>query len=281
MKLYRTFSVVLLGVVIASLPAFGASNEIIQLQTQVQLLQDKMSRMQQSFDERMGVMQHLIEQSADNANKVGAAVNNLQNSLQTQGGDTGTRIDQISAQVQSMHDSVDELKSRLAKVSKQLDDMVAAQQNLNAMPNATQGVQPGPQGQAPPPEVLYNNALRDYNAGKYDLAMQQFNDYLKYYATSELAGNAQYYVADIEYRQGNFEAAVRDYDKVLEQYPGGNKAASAQLKKGYALVELGKKAEGIKELNSLISRFPRSMEATQARERLRTLQASTTRKSPR
>jgi tol-pal system protein YbgF len=281
MKLHRILPVLLLGLLLASLPAFGASKEIIQLQTQVQLLQDQMSRMQQSFDERMGIMQHLIEQSTDNANKVGAAVTTLQNSLQTQGGDTGTRIDQMSAQVQSMHDSVDELKSRLAKVSKQLDDMVAAQQNLNAMPSAGQpGLQP--QGQAPPPEVLYNNALRDYNAGKYDLAVQQFNDYLKYYGTSELAGNAQYYVADIEYRQGNFEAAVRDYDKVLEQYPGGNKAAAAQLKKGYALVELGQKDEGIRELNSLISRFPRSMEATQARERLKTLRASSaTKKTPR
>jgi tol-pal system protein YbgF len=276
MKLHRIVPVLLL----VSLPAFGASKEIIQLQTQVQLLQDQMSRMQQSFDERMGVLQHLIEQSTDNANKVNASINNLQNSLQTQGGDTGTRIDQISAQVQSMHDSVDELKARLAKVSKQLDDMVASQQNLNAVPA---GGAPSPTGQpqsqaAPPPEVLYNNALRDYNAGKYDLAQGQFNDYLKYYGTTELAGNAQYYVADIEYRQGNFEAAVRDYDKVLEQYPGGNKAAAAQLKKGYALVELGQKNEGIRELNSLISRFPRSMEATQARERLKTLQASTTRR---
>jgi len=75
-------------------------------------------------------------------------------------------------------------------------------------------------------DVLYNNALRDYNAGKYDLSSQEFNDYLKYYGTTDLAGNAQFYVADIEYRQGNFEAAVRDYDKVLEQYPSGNKAAA-------------------------------------------------------
>jgi tol-pal system protein YbgF len=283
MKLYRILPIALFGLVFATVPMSGASKEIIQLQTQVQLLQDQMSRMQQSFDERMGIMQHLIEQSTDNANKVGNAVTGLQNSLQTQGGDTGTRIDQISAQVQSMHDSVDELKSRLAKVSKQLDDMVAAQQNLNAVPAGGQQPATGlqPQSQAPPPEVLYNNALRDYNAGKYDLAIQEFNDYLKFYGTTELAGNAQYYVADIEYRQGNFEAAVRDYDKVLEQYPGGNKAAAAQLKKGYALVELGQKSEGIRELNSLLSRFPRSMEATQARERLKTLQASTTRKTPR
>ena len=119
--------------------------------------------------------------------------------------------------------------------------------------------------------MLYNNALRDYNAGKYDLSSQEFGDYLKYYEHHRSAGNAQFYLADIEYRQGNFDAAVKDYDKVLEQYPGGSKAAAAQLKKGYALLELGQREAGVRELNSLIARYPRSIEASQARDRLKRL----------
>ena len=91
---------------------------------------------------------------------------------------------------------------------------------------------------------------------------------------AKLAGNAQFYLADIEYRQGNFDAAVKDYDKVLEQYPSGQKAAAAQLKKGYALLELGQKDAGVRELNSLIQRYPRSIEASQARDRLRRLGVS-------
>ena len=63
---------------------------------------------------------------------------------------------------------------------------------------------------APPADVLYNNALRDYNSGKYDLSSQEFGDYIKYYSNTDLAANAQFYLADIEYRQGNFEAAVKD-----------------------------------------------------------------------
>jgi len=192
------------------------------------------------------------------------------------------KIDQLSSQVQSLHDSVDELKSRLAKVSKQLDDMQQAGQNLNpgqpGMAAAPGGVAPGgappdagAAANAPPPDQLYNNALRDYNSGRYDLASQEFGDYLKYYSTTDQAGNAQFYVADIEYRQGNFAAAAKDYDKVLEQYPGGSKAAAAQLKKGYALLELGQREAGVRELNSLIARYPRSIEASQARDRLRRL----------
>ena len=265
------------------IPATAANKDMIQLQTQVQALQDQVARMQQSIDMNMGVMKNLIEQSADNVNKMNTAVSDLQQKMQGQASDTNGRMEQVSGQIQSLHDTVDELKSRLAKVSKQLDDMQQGGQNLAAgqpgMTAAAGSPNPGAPSaesnpgasQAQPADVLYNNALRDYNSGKYDLSSQEFNDYIKYYSNTDLAGNAQFYLADIEYRQGNFEAAVRDYDKVLEQYPGGNKAAAAQLKKGYALLELGQREAGVRELNSLIARYPRSIEASQARDRLRRL----------
>jgi tol-pal system protein YbgF len=267
-------SVLLAAICFISLPAFAANKDMIQLQTQVQALQEQMARMQQSFDERMGVMRNLVEQTTDNINKMSVSVDTLNKSLQQQNADAAGRLDQVSSQVQSLHDSVDELKARLAKVNKQLDDMAAGQQNLNG------NQPPAPGGaasiQAPPADVLYNNALRDYNAAKYQLAQQEFADYVKFYGNTDLAGNAQFYIADIEYRQGNYQQAVVEYDKVLEQYPGGNKAAAAQLKKGYALLELGNKDAGVKELQSLIARYPRAPEAAQAKDRLRKTGATPT-----
>jgi tol-pal system protein YbgF len=263
----------LLAVVLAAAtPAFPVSKEIIQLQTQVQQLQDQMARMQQSFDERMGVMRQLVEASSDKMNQINASMGEVQKAIKAQQADGGARADQLSGQIQALNDSLDELKARLVKVGNQLDAMQAAQTTLPA------GVAPGQQPanqqqQAPPPDVLYNNGLRDYQGGKYDLAAQEFGDYLKFYPNTDLAGNAQFYTAELEYRQGNYEQAVKDYDKVLEQYPGGNKAPAAQLKKGFALLELGRKAEGVKELESLTARYPRSLEAQQARERLRKLGA--------
>jgi tol-pal system protein YbgF len=169
----------------------------------------------------------------------------------------------------------------LAKVTKQLDDMQQNGQNINAAPGGMAALpNAAPIGgsaasAAPPADVLFNNGLRDYNSGKYDLSSQEFNDYLKYYASSDRAGDAQFYLADIEYRQGNFDAASKDYDKVLEGYPGSTKSAAAQLKKGYALLELGQREAGIRELNSLIVRYPRSAEAAQARDRLKRLGVAT------
>jgi tol-pal system protein YbgF len=264
-----TILVLLLSLWVAA-PAFGVSREIVQLQTQVQALQDQMTHMQQSFDERMGVMKNLVEQSSDSMNKVAASLTDLQSTLQKQQTDSGTHVDQLSGQIQALNDTLDELKARLAKVSKQLEDMQAAQQNVAAQ-QSQQTQQQQQQAQAPPPDVLYNNALRDYNAAKNDLAAQEFADYVKYYPNTDLTGNSYFYLADLEFRQGNYQQAVKDYDQVLQNFPTGNKAPAAQLKKGFALLELGQKDSGITELRRLIQRYPRSNEALQARDRLRKL----------
>ncbi|PSH03315.1 MAG: transporter [Acidobacteria bacterium] len=255
-------------------PAFAVSREIVQLQTQVQDLADRMAKMQQSFDERMGIMRSLIEQTTDNMNKLTDSVQATQKTLQQQNTDSQAKIDQVSGQLQTLNDSLDELKSRLTKVTKQLEDIQNQQQNITQSGGASPTTGPAPgsaAAQVPPADVLYNNALRDYNAGRYELALSQFREYIKYYSNTDLAGNSQFYIAEMEYRAGKFAAAVADYDKVLEQFPGGNKAAAAHLKKGYSLLELGRKDAGVRELNALIQRYPRSIEATQARERLHKL----------
>jgi tol-pal system protein YbgF len=280
---------------LAAHPAFPVAKEIIQLQTQVQQLQDQMTQMRQSFDERMGVMRNLIEQSTDNVNRINATINDLNKALQTQHNDVATRNDQLSGQVQALTDSLDELKGRLARISKQLEDLQAQQQNIPQQ-NLAPGTQPGQPGQpgtlgpggsapatisqAPPPDVLYNNGLRDYNAGKMDLASNEFADYLKYYGTTDLAGNAQFYIADIAFRQGNYAQAVKEYDRVLEQYPGGNKTSAAQLKKGLSLIQLGQRDAGVRELQSLIQRYPKSIEAATARDQLRKMGVGTTASKP-
>src|SRR5277367_1834365 len=80
--------------------AHAASKEMIQLQQQVQTLQDTLQRLQQSNDERMGVLQHLVEQTADSVNRMSQAMTTLQQSVQTQNEGNGGKIDQLSGQMQ-------------------------------------------------------------------------------------------------------------------------------------------------------------------------------------
>jgi len=277
MKSHRIFAffAVLLVLWLGAAPARGVSKEMVQLQTQVQQLQEQMTAMQRGFDERMGVMKNLVEQDTDAINKVAAALNGLQQTLAKQQGDSGGKIEQLSGQIQSLNDTMDELKARLAKVSKQLEDMQGAQQSLGAQ-QVQQQAEQQKMKDAPPPDVLYNNAVRDYNGGKNDLALQECSDYIKYYPNTDLAGNCYFYLGEIQFKQGNYEQASQSYDQVLQNFPSGSKATSAQLKKGFSLIELGKKDEGVTELRRLLQRYPHSPEALQARERLHKLGVATT-----
>src|SRR6202521_4502396 len=86
----------------------GTKEQLIQLQTTVEILQTNMARMQQSFDERMGAMKDLMTQQSDNIARMGTSVQSLQKTLSQQNTDSATKVDQLSGQVQALHDSVDE-----------------------------------------------------------------------------------------------------------------------------------------------------------------------------
>ena len=83
--------VLLLFVVCAgsSAVAQNTKSQLIQIQTQLQIMQDNMARMQQTFDERMGIMKDLLTQQIDNVNKMGTTVQNLQKTLGQQTTDAG------------------------------------------------------------------------------------------------------------------------------------------------------------------------------------------------
>ena len=123
----------------------------------------------------------------------------------------------------------------------------------------------------PNPDSLYKSGLSDYTAARYDLAIQQFQEYLQDFADTDLASNAQFYVGDSYYNQKKYAEAIEEFNKCLERYPNGNKLAVAQLRKAYALIALGKTQAGERELRSLIKRFPTSHEADLARQRLKRL----------
>ena len=145
MKTHRISALVALVLILwlSVAPAFGANKEMVQLQTQVQQLQEQMTAMQRGFDERMGVMKNLVEKDTDAVNKLAGALNTLQTTLQKQQGDEGSKSEQLSGQIQALNDTMDEIKVRLAKVTKQLEDMQAAQQSLAAQQATQQAQQAG------------------------------------------------------------------------------------------------------------------------------------------
>src|ERR1017187_4199815 len=99
----------ILAFTLAATPAFAVNKDMVQLQTQVQDLQEAVAHLQQSSDERAGVLKDLVQQTADSVNKMSVAVETLQQQMRTQQEASTGKLDQVSGQVQSLNDSLDEV----------------------------------------------------------------------------------------------------------------------------------------------------------------------------
>lgn len=298
----RFAAAVLFFVGIMCLPARGVSKETIQIQTQIQQLQDAVARLQQSNDERMGVLKDLVQQSADSVNKMSVAVNGLQLGMQNQQEAAKTANEQLSGQIQSLNDSLDELKARMARMEKSLSDVQGQQQSTNAMLSnlpqsgapATMAASAPPPSATPAPETnaaptasapvvgpsvsdMYRTAYSDYMSAKYTLAASEFSDLVKAYPDDNLAGNAFFYIGEIDIKTLKPSAAVKSYDQVLERYPDNPKTPAAHLHKANALISMKQNEKASLELKALIQRFPNSPEASQARAKLSTLRVGAAR----
>jgi tol-pal system protein YbgF len=287
------------GSLVGPRPAQAVAREIVELQRDVTNLLQGQKDLSTQMTQDHTIMKTLVEQTGDNVGKLNGTISSMQKSVQDVQANSGARLDTMSTQVQGLSDNLEEIKSRLGKLNQQLVDLQNTVQSLDAKisgtapppaatptsgnyaaPPATGAPVGGgsvvPAGGAPSADTLYSNGLRDITSGKYDLARQEFQDYLKYYSDTDLASNAQFYLGEIAYSQHNYDQAVTEYDRVLTNYPKSFKLAPAHLKKGMAQLELGQKSAGVRELREVVKRYPGTEEERRARAKLKELGVPTT-----
>jgi len=290
-------------------PAGAVAREIIDLQNSVAQLIQGQQNLQTELTQNAAVQRTLIEQSLDSVNKLNSSMSAVQKTTQDFSAASGARLDTMGTQVQGLADNVSDVQARMGKLDQKLTDIQNTLQNVDSklaspgggggagmapsstmnspsgqpmMPSNPSGPGPGP-GPGPsaaasgPPasaDVLYSNALRDINGKHYDLATQEFQDYLRFYGQTDLASNAQFYLGEIAFMQNQFQAALDAYNKVIEDYPKSFKTASARMRKGFCLSELGQKASAVRELRNVIRLYPGTDEAKRSAAKLREMGAT-------
>lgn len=266
--------------------AFGASKEIMELQRDVALLQDQVRNLQSTLDQKVAAIQALTQQTLDSVNRTNTAVAIMQNgfndamkqqqqSLNGPVANVGQKLDQMSEDFRAVRESVLDMNTRMGKLDAKiadLENLINTVRSPAAAPPPSPGVGTVPQadsgtgagfganpGVAPPAGLqagtLYTSAYSDQLAGKYDIAFQEFSDYLKYFSNTDLAPNAQYYVADIYYRKADWNDALTAFDAVLEKFPDNNKTPDARYMKAMCLLKLGKNDSAAKEFRDVYGRY--------------------------
>lgn len=302
------------GSMLAPRPTGAVSKELIQLQEQVSQLLQGQQAMRSTIDANNASMRTLVQQSLDAVNALNGQMATLQQNVQEATASSGSKIDTMSTQTQGLSDNLSDVQARVGKLAAQLNDMQGTLQSIDgrlagAAPGAVpvQSPTPGPSAAPPsgpgtansaPPngapgggpaptggngfssmpaissDTLYQNALRDFTTGKYDLAKQEFSDYVKQFPSTDLASNAQFYLGEISYQQGDYKDAIVQYNLVMTDYPQSYKQGASLLKKGFAEIELGTKTTGIRDLREVVRRFPGTDDSRRAQAKLRELGAA-------
>lgn len=266
--------------------ASAASKEIQELQRDVALLQQQIRDLQSSQDKNFAAVTELARQAIDAANRANTGVAvvtaNLDKTLEALRSSTtaplaaaNSRLNDMSTDVRELHQAVADQAASLARMQQTLSDIKDLVKSMQAPAPPPPGQTPGTTAQSGPPMPagdLYQQALGDYQGGRFDLAMQGFNDYLKYYPAEALAPNSQFYIGMLDYQARKYEQAVTDFDNVLEHYTRNPKTDEAMLYKGRALLQVaGRRTEGATVFRQLLKDSPKTDSARAACEELKNL----------
>jgi tol-pal system protein YbgF len=267
--------------------AFAVSKEILDLQRDVANLQDLVKQIQQSQDKQFAALTVMVQQAVDASNRANTAVAVIQSGFQQSGNQLkndvvgpvvglGTRMDQVTNTVGALQTAVSDLTSTLNRIQAQLTDLGNAVKVLSQPPPPPPGQTTGSGGapsttdgasSVPPVNAndLYNAAQTDRQTGKFEFALKEFTDYLKYFGNTNFAPSAQYYIGQIHYSQKNYQAAEAEFDTVIEKYPDTPTITSqAYLYKGKSLVALGQRTLASNAFKDVIKKYPGSDNAVQA-----------------
>ncbi|HKO20886.1 MAG TPA: tetratricopeptide repeat protein [Acidobacteriaceae bacterium] len=269
MTLHRTLSparIACAAVLLAlpATPAFAVNRDMVQLQTQVQNLQDAVTHLQQSNDERMGVLRDLVQQSADAVNKMSLTIDALEKKLNAQQDTLNGSVGQVSGQVQTLNDSVDEVKARLNALEKAMQAIQGQQQSINAaLQNMNTGGQPAP-AQSTPGQTGPGNAPGPMPSGgsasnvpsDTPFATQQGPPRIPNAAPSGPPVGELYKTALGDFMAAKYSLAASEFHDVIQNYPDDTLSGNAYFYLGEIDYHSGHFAEAVKNYDQVIQHFP-------------------------
>ena len=286
-KFWKTASVVTLALLTTPAVMFpqNTKEQIQSVQRDVAQLQDQIRQLQKAQSDQITALTALVQQAVDESRKGSAMAGGMQRSLDQKLTDLqaklvapvatlGSKVDTMAEDFRSVQTNVAELTRLVRKMDDKLNDISNAVRTINAPPvappTAVAPDKPGPPA-GMSAEVLYNNGYRDYIGKKDELALQEFNEYLKYFDKNAQAPTVQFYIGNLYDRANQYDDAAQAFDAVLTRFPENEKTAEAMYMKGVMLQKGRHKTDAGAVFQEFIRRYPSSPFVAKAREHLKEL----------
>lgn len=260
----------------AAAPAAAQSRREMQLMADVRMLQEQTQQMQQQ-------LAAAIEQLSANLKAISSRQDEQTAQTRKSFADQKLVIDQFATDLRIVRERIDESNVRITTLSQEVEALRLAIPTFTAPPPAAP-VDPNAPPAAPPapaiptatpqpmapgsPQRMFNTALADFTSGQWGLCIQGFDMYLRSFARTDAADDAQWYIGECHYNDGKFPQAVDAYNRVIANFPKGDRVPDAYYKRGVTYTNMKQPDQARESFESVIKLFPDHEMARLAKQQL-------------
>jgi TolA-binding protein len=218
----------------------------VQLALSIEKLAQSLVESNKAFVSRLDQLNERITKLfADQALLIGPIGENAR-IMRERSQETSTRIGELTEELRALRRDVAALLARpVMTVAPPLDPLD---------PNAPAGLTPSTAAPPPTPtpvatavglspEQLYRTAVSEYAQGQWDLAVEDYQSFIKNFPDDPRADDAQQGIGDALFSANKFEEAIAAYNVVIKNYPKGDQVAWAYYKRAVVLRRVGRLPE--------------------------------------
>ncbi len=268
--------------------ATAQKRELLEMNRDIALLQEEVRNQKKADEDRFNAIDAALKQILDQVNAANRQVVTLDKGMKERMdrgvlasvSGLGTKVDSLAEDFKYVRENVGEIGEKLSKLQQQMVDLNNAVRTMQAPPAPPAAATAAPPTGPPAgvsAEGLFDSAKRDRLAGNYDIALDEFKQYLTWFSATDSAPIAQYYIGEIHYNQKDYDQALDAFNAVLA-LPKNNATLDARFMKGRTLARLGQKADAAKEFRAIIAASPGTDLAHRAQVELHDLNAAAAKK---
>jgi tol-pal system protein YbgF len=266
------------ALLLAPASASAASKEQLLLMAELRMMQQNQQQLAQSLialaDSLKTVTGRLDDQAAASRKALAdqrlliEGMTDTVRMLREKSDDTNVRLSSITQELESIRQTISSIPQPVAVVTPATDpaaDPAGGTTSAGSAPVPPVRVNPPPNLS---PQRTYDTAYSDYTAGQYDLAIDGFRTYLKYFPGTVNADDAQLNIGNAFYNAGKPREAIAEYQRVISDYPKTDSVPAAYYKLGLSYNQLKQPDLARKAFETVMQSHPSANEATLAKQAL-------------